>query len=62
MAYTAEQMAAQAEQHYNEAKRLAKEAPTDLASIAESLAGLLAMQLANYANQPIDLGDPRYGR
>jgi hypothetical protein len=54
MAYTTQQMAAAAEQHYNQANSVRNGTPGNmLSSIAESLCGLLAMQLAAYASEPL---------
>ena len=53
--YTTQSMAAVAAEHYRDANRLRDGDPSDVqVSIAESLCGLLAMQLARYADEPHD--------
>src|ERR1700733_3820045 len=53
--YTTQSMAAVAAEHYRDANRLRDGDPSDVqVSIAESLCGLLAMQLARYADEPPD--------
>lgn len=53
--YTPQSMAAAAERRYRNAVRLRDGDPADVqVSIAESLCGLLAMQLSRYADEPHD--------
>lgn len=55
MGYTAQSMAAAAERHYRDADARRQGDKTQmLSSIAESLCGLLAMQLSRYADEPHD--------
>jgi hypothetical protein len=53
--YSTQSMAAAAAEHYRTANNLTGGDPADVqSSIAESLCGLLAMQLARYADEPHD--------
>jgi hypothetical protein len=61
MGYTPQSMAAAAETHYREAVHLRNGDPADVqASIAESLCGLLALGLSNYASAPADFDDDEF--